>query len=133
VLLSGLQGHSEGEFVISIDRPSNNSSRHFPHILLASGEKPRVRSSETHGDSEPLSRSETNISAHISRCLGEGQGQEIRSNDLDNLGLGLVNLVEELGKIVQNTLGVRGLHDDAEELVGVMLVEEFRILTNHNV
>ena len=133
VLLSGLQGHSEGELVVSIDRPSNDSSRHFPHILLPSREKSRVRSSEAHGHSESLSRSEANISTHVSGRLGEGQGQEIRSNYLDNLGLGLVNLVEELGKIVQNTLGVRGLHDDTKELGGVMLVEEFGILANHYV
>lgn len=125
MLLSGLQCHSVGKFVISIDRPSDDPSRHFPHILLPSREKSRVRTSESHRHTESLRRSEANISSHISWRLGQCQRQQIRCNHFHDLGLRLVNLVEELGKIVQNALGIGSLYDDTEKFCWVLLIEKF--------
>lgn len=104
VLLSGLKCHSVGKFVISVNRSSNDPSRHFPDILLSGREKSRVRTTESHRHTEPLRRSEANISSHISWCLSQCQRQQIRCNNLHDLRLRLVNFVEELREVVQNTL-----------------------------
>lgn len=132
MLLSGLQRHSVGKFVVSIDRSSNDSSRHFPHILLSGWEKSRVRTAESHRHTKSLCRSEANISSHISWCLSQCQSQQIRCNNLHDLRLRLVNLVEELREIMQNTFGIRSLYDDTEKFCWVVFFEEFWVFPDDN-
>lgn len=132
VLFSSLKSHSVGHFVVSVDRTPDDSSWHLPNVFLPSWEKSGIWASETHRNTEPLSWAKANISTHISWCLSKGQCQKIWGYYFDNSRLRLVDFVEKLCKIVNNTFCVRGLYNDSKVFFGFIFIEKLRIFSNNN-
>ncbi len=89
-----------------------------------------MRSSVTHGDTESLSRTQTDVSAHLSWRFCDGQSKQVRGDNFYNFWI--AEFVEGFCKVVKGTIDIWSLDHEAEEFSGIMFLEEFLVFSLNN-
>ena len=125
MLLTGLHGHTVSNIAVFVLRYANDSAWHLSLELILASKISRVRSTETHGDSESLDATTGDIATHLTSSLADWQGKDILDHDRANLLL--TELFEKLGVVLHVSNVVRGLNDGSTELLCLIPRESFYV------
>ena len=77
VLLTRLHGHTIGNVVVFVLGNTDDSTRHLPLELILAGKVSWVRTTEAHGDTEPLHTATSDIGTHFTCGLANGKRQNV--------------------------------------------------------
>ena len=127
VLLPGLQGQTQGRAPLSIAGLTDQSTGNLALVRLACGEKCRVRSAETHGDTKALGTSDSDISTHGSHRCHQCLGQWI--NRHGHQCPDSVAALDQISGIPDSSISARKLQQNSKnalidaDVVGIHLLE----------
>ena len=86
VLLARLHGHAQRRVPGGVDRDADDAAGHGALVLVAGGEKGRMRAAIAHGHAEALRRADGDVGAEFSRRREERQRQEVGGDDGERAG-----------------------------------------------
>ena len=118
VLLTCLHGHTIGNVIVFVLGDTDNSTRHLPLELVLAGKVSWVRTTEAHGDTEPLHTAASDIGAHFTCGLANRKRQNVLDDNRAHLVL--PESREELTVVLHVADIVGSLNDCPEIFVGLV-------------
>ena len=119
VLLSRLQGKSQGTVAEPVLGDTDNAAWDLPLVKFGAREETGVRATEAYGHTEPLGVSERDVSTEFSGRLEDGQSQKVGGNAEDTSKL--VDVFAQVVEVGNATFGVRVLSQDTDQIVTLLL------------
>ena len=114
VLLARLDRHPVGGVALRVDRDADETAGHLANVGVARGEEGRVRAAVAERHAEALRAADDDVGAHLARRRHQRARQEIGGDDRERLRL--VDAGDDRRKIADQAVGVRRLHEHAEDL-----------------
>ena len=113
MLLAGLEGQAIGGAALGVTGHPDQPAGQVPLVRLAGGEEGGVGAAEAHGNAEALGRAHRHVRPELARGPEQGQGEEIGGHH--EQGPGGVRPLGEIGRVPDDAVGGRVLHEHAEQ------------------